>query len=71
VTDNTPTSVESVMRLADKQGFGLIRDSIDEKKIVHFFDSADGDGDLHVSIADCSTGWSKSYKVFVTDAPRP
>ena len=58
MTDNTPTAVESVMRLADKQGFGLIQDSADEKKLLHFFDSNDVDGDLHLSIADCSTGWS-------------
>jgi len=58
VTDNTPTAVESAMRIADKQGFGLIQDSVEERKIFHFFDSSDGDGDLHVSIADCSTGWS-------------
>ena len=58
MTDNTATAVESVMRIADKQGFGLIQDSVEEKKIFHFFDSSDVDGDLHLSIADCSTGWS-------------
>ncbi len=46
------------MRAADKQGFGLVRDAVDEKKVLHFFDSTDGDGDLHLSITDCSTGWS-------------
>ena len=61
VLDNTPTSIEGAMRAADKQGFGLVRDArdaSDEKRVMHFFDSTDGDGDLHLSITDCSTGWS-------------
>jgi hypothetical protein len=58
VMDNTSTSIEGAMRAADKQGFGLVRDAVDEKKVLHFFDSTDGDGDLHLSITDCSTGWS-------------
>jgi hypothetical protein len=35
-----------------------VRDAGDDKKIFHVFDSNDGDGDLHLSITDCSTGWS-------------
>jgi hypothetical protein len=33
--DNTSTAVESAMRLADKQGFGLVQDSKVKNIILH------------------------------------
>ena len=55
VIDDTPSALERVLRVAKKQGFGLM----DKPKSLFF---QDGGADLHLTIGECTTGWSLKPK---------
>ena len=55
VIDDTPSALERVLTTAKKQGFGLM----DKPKTLYF---QDGGSDLHLTIGECTTGWSMKPK---------
>lgn len=60
VTDRTPSALETALRQAERQGFGLL----ETPHILHFYDFGPG-SDLLVTLSDCVAGWAlRSSKNF-------
>ena len=60
VTDRTPSSLETALRIAERAGFGLL----ETPHVLHFHDFGLG-SDLQVTLSDCVAGWAlRSSKNF-------
>ena len=60
LTDRTPSSLEVALRLAERQGFGLL----ETPHVLHFYDFGPG-SDMQVTLSDCVAGWAlRSSKNF-------
>ena len=53
VADRTPSSLEMALRVAERQGYGLL----ETPHIFNFYDYGSG-SDLHIILSDCVAGWA-------------